>query len=309
MTQSEEKNLNDPGLLGEIDLKELFKIVWDGKRIIIGITAVFAIGAVVYSLMLTNYYKSESILITADSQDLGSLSQYSGLASLTGVSLPSAGGDGIVEVMEIIKSREFVKHLLTFENILPSLMAPKSFDTLSQELYFDLNVFDPQEKSWTSGLKPSYIETHETYISNVLTISNDKMTGLVSITVEHISPVFAKDFLTLIINEANNLKREKAINTSDKSLDHLKVELSNTSLVPIKESINQLIKAQLETRMMAKANEDYSLVMIEPPFIPEKKSKPGRAIICIVATMFGGMLSMLLVLVRHYSLGKEIKGL
>ena len=171
MTQSEEKNLNDPGLLGEIDLKELFKIVWNGKRIIIGITAVFAIGAVVYSLMLTNYYKSESILVASDSQNLGSLSQYSGLASLAGVSLPSAGGDGVVEIIETIKSRVFVKHLLTFENILPSLMAPKSFDALSQELYFDLNVYDPQEKSWKSGLKPSYIETHETYISNVLTIS------------------------------------------------------------------------------------------------------------------------------------------
>ena len=33
------------------------------------------------------------------------------------------GDNKVYETIEIIKSREFVKHLLSFENILPSLMA------------------------------------------------------------------------------------------------------------------------------------------------------------------------------------------
>ena len=57
--------------------------------------------------------------------------------------------------------------------------------------------------------------------------------------------------------------------------------------------------------MMAKINEDYNLVIIEPPFIPEEKSKPGRSLIVISFTLLGGLLSMMIVLIRHYYLGKE----
>ncbi len=305
MTQSIEEINKDSDGLSYIDLNQIVSVVWEGKRFVIGLTALVALSAVLFSLSLTNYYRSESILVAADSQDLGSMSQYSGLASLAGVRLPSSGGDGVVEIIEIIKSREFVKHLLSFEEILPSLMAPESYNKNTQELIYDPRLYDNNEMRWIEGAAPSYLEVHETYINEVLTISEDKITGLISITVEHISPLFARDFLMLIIAESNNLKREKDINTSNKSINHLKVELSNTSLIEIKESINQLVRAQLEKRMMANANEDYSLAIIEPPFIPEKKSKPSRALICIVATMLGGILSVLILLVRHYFFTKE----
>jgi len=298
-------NPNDPHLFNdEIDLRELLNVIWEGKKLITLITSVIAIGSVVYSLMLTNHYRSESIVVARESQEVGALSQYAGLASLAGIGLPSTGGDEVFEIIEIIKSREFVKHLLTFENILPLMMAAKSYDAASQELYFDPNIYNAKTKTWTR--KPSYLETHDAYLNGMLSISQDNKTGLVSIMIEHISPVFAKELLALIIKETNTLKREKDIGISNESLSYLKAELSRTSLVEIRESINQLIEAQLETQMVAKINEEYSLIIIEPPFIPEEKSKPNRSLIVILATMLGGLLSLMIVLVRHYLLGKEI---
>jgi LPS O-antigen subunit length determinant protein (WzzB/FepE family) len=35
--------------------------------------------------------------------------------------------------------------------------------------------------------------------------------------------------------------------------------------------------------------------------LPEEQSKPKRALICILGTLLGGMLSILVVLIRHYS--------
>lgn len=311
MIESDQENFNDPHLYDdEIDLKELFKVVWEGKNLIILITSIVAMFSVVYALMLTNIYHSESILVARDSQNAGALSKYEGLASLAGVGLPSSGNEGVVEIMQIIQSRKFVKHLMTFENVLPSIMAAKNYDADSQELYFDPEIYDEKTKTWiresnnNKGIKPSYLEAHKAY-SGILSISHNKTTGLVSMMTEHISPIFAKDLLTLIIKEANTLKREKDIDASNKALNYLKIELSQTPLVEIKESINQLIQTQLETQMMAKINEDYSLVIIEPPFIPEEKSGPNRAMICVVATLLGGMLSMIIVLIRHYYVGKE----
>ena len=269
MIESDQKNFNDPHLYDdEIDLRELFNVIWEGKKLIILITSVVAICSIVYSLKLPNYYSSESVLIARDSQDAGALSQYSGLASLAGVSIPSSGDTSVFEVIEIIKSREFVKHLMTFENVLPSIMAAKSYDAASQELYFDPEIYDAKTKTWTrepsknKGTKPSYLEAHKAYLKDMLSISQDKKTGLVSINIEHISPIFAKDFLALLIKEANTLNQEVDIDSSTKALNYLKKELSQTSLVEIKKSINQLIEAQLETQMMANIHDEYSLISI-----------------------------------------------
>ena len=78
-----------------------------------------------------------------------------------------------------------------------------------------------------------------------------------------------------IIAEINSLNRQVDIAKSSQALSYLKKELSKTSLVEIKRSINQLIESQLETQMLAKINEDYSLIILETPFVPERKSKPN----------------------------------
>ena len=110
----------------------------------------------------------------------------------------------------------------------------------------------------------------------------------------------------MIIREANNLKRKKDIETSSKALNFLKIELSQTKFVEVRESINQLIRTQLETQMMAKINDEYSLVIIDPPFIPEEISKPGRVFIWFFGAMIGGLLSLLIVFVQHYRSDKEV---
>ena len=103
----------------------------------------------------------------------------------------------------------------------------------------------------------------------------------------------------------NILKRNKEIESSSEALSYLKEKLLKTPLVEIKESINLLIQAQLEQQMLAQVHDDFSLVIVDPPFIPEKKSKPSRAMICILITFIGGLISLVYVLVNHYSLRKQ----
>jgi len=309
MKESEENLIIDPYVSDEIDLRELFNVLWTAKKLIIVITAIFAIGSIAYSLSLTNYYKSESLLTARNASETSGLSQFSGLAAMAGVNLPSSGDDKPVQMVQLIKSRQFVKHLITFEDILPSIMAAKSYDAASQELLFDQKLYDSETKTWkrkpkNGSMIPSYLEAHQVY-SNMLSISQDEKTGFIKIIIEHISPVFAKEFLELIIRESNELLRKKDMEESEQGLVYLTSELSKTPFVEIKGSINALIKSQLETKMLAQIHQDYILVEIEPPFIPEKKSKPSRSLICVLGTMLGGMLSVLIVLIRHYSFAEE----
>ena len=297
-------NLNDPYIDDEIDLRELFNVLWTAKKLIILITAIFAIGSVVYSLSLNNYYKSGSIFLARSASGNQGLSKYSGLAAMAGISLPSSGEDKAAQTIELIKSRKFVKHLLTFENILPSILAAKSYNNSTQELLFHQKLYESETKTWKNNEIPSYLKAHKAYLG-MLSIAQDKKTGFISINIEHISPVFAKDFLELIIRESNELLRKKDMEESKQGLEYLTSELSKTPFVEIKESINSLIETQLEIQMMAQINQDYILIEIEPPFMPEQRSKPSRSLICILGTMLGGMLSVLIVLMRHYFFVEE----
>ena len=101
-------NERDAYLNDEIDLKEIFDVLWAAKKLIIQITAIFAVASVTYSLLLTNYYKSESLLIARNASESQGLSQYSGLAAMAGINLPSSGEDRTAQTIELIKSRSFV---------------------------------------------------------------------------------------------------------------------------------------------------------------------------------------------------------
>ena len=39
---------------------------------------------------------------------------------------------------------------------------------------------------------------------------------------------------------------------------------------------------------------------VDPAIVPELKSKPNRALTCILGTLLGGMLGVVLVLIRYY---------
>ena len=297
----------------EIDLKELFSVLWKSKILIIVITSFFALSSVLYALSLTNFYKSEVILnVAGESNDLAALSGMGGLASMAGIRLPSSGEDKSAIAIKTIQSRAFLKHLITFENILPSLMASKSYDFESKKIQFDPKIYNENNEEWVrkpgknQQSKPSYLEAFccddNTYLNQV-SIFRDKKTNLITISVEHISPIFAKEFLELMINEANELLRNRDLQESSAAIAFLNTEIPKASLITMKDAINKLVESQLQKQMLSKVNKEYLLKVIEPPFIPEVKSKPTRSLICILGTLFGGMLAIIGALMRHYISG------
>ena len=66
----------------------------------------------------------------------------------------------------------------------------------------------------------------------------------------------------------------------------------------------ELIEQQTKTVMLASASDEYVFQVIDPPVAPELKSEPQRALICALGVLLGGMLAVVLVLVRHYTTKK-----
>ena len=297
-----EKKVTQQGFDDEYNLLELIQTLWKKKMFIFLSSTIIALSSIFYALVLPNYYNSEALLMVRNSSDSAPVSQF-GITPIIGLNLTNSLSSESAKIIEIIKSREFVKHLIKFDEILPSLLATESYDSRLKKLNFDSKIYNVTNSEWI-GSKPTYIEAHGAY-SSMIEINQDKLTGIISISMEHLSPIFAKEFLQLVIQEANNLNRENDIDESSKALFFLETELSQTSILDIRKSINQLIKAQLETRMLASIHEEYTLITLEPPFIPEQKIRPSRSFIVIFSTLLGTFLVLVVVIVREYLFKKN----
>ena len=293
----------------EIDFGKIINVFKKNLVSIILITSVFAISSVFYALSLQNIYTSQSILKLADDSGNNSLSSLSsdfgGLASLAGVSLPSGGGDKSDYAIELLKSKEFVKHIANFENIKQNIMAVKKYDPNTTTLIYDENIFNSKNKEWVrtpppGRLKePSYLELHEK-INEQMSITKDRKTGFIKISFEHQSPVFAFNFLRLVIRELNRITKKIELDESQSSLNYLYSELSKINERDVRDSMNNIIESQLTIQMLANVRSDYMLQTIDAPYIPEVKSKPSRSIICIISTIIGFIVSILFILIRFF---------
>jgi len=298
-----------------VNLTEIFYVLSGKKKLIISITLIFAVLSVLISLSLTNYYKSEALLTIAgqsnSSNALSGLGGIASVASMAGINLPSSNSNRSVIAIKTIESRAFLKHLISFEGVLPSIMASKSYDHNSNKILFDPDIYLADTKEWVREPKddklsiPSYLEAYDVYLKRV-SISEDKLNNLISISVEHISPIFAKELLELIISQANELIRSKDLRESSDAIAFLNNEIPSASLITMKDAINKLVQSQLEKQMLSRVNTEYVLKVIEPPFIPENKSRPSRAIICILGTFFGAIIAIISILMRQYFFREQL---
>ena len=90
----------------EIYLRELFHVLWDKIFYIGAITSIFSLISIIYALMLPNIYQSQAVMMPIEAKQGMSwmLGQYSGIASLAGISLPSESGSKAQEAIARIQS-------------------------------------------------------------------------------------------------------------------------------------------------------------------------------------------------------------
>jgi len=298
----------------KIDLRELLYVLLEGKWMIVSVTAFVSIIGVIFSLLLPNIYESKALLVPVNpsSSISGALGGYSSLAGLAGINLPPGGDEGnSVKAIEKINSLSFFEdHILT--NIyLPNLMAVKSWNPKTNTLAFDDNIYDTNTNTWIRDYSypqqqiPSAQESFKVFKSKHLTLSEDNKTGFSTLSIKHQSPFVAKQWAELVINEVNSFYRQKDKSESEKAVSYLNQQISMTGLSEIKLVLAQLLQEETKKLALIEANQFYVFDYIDPPVVMEQKSEPKRALICILSALLGGMLGVLLVLLRHYALNKN----
>lgn len=291
----------------EIDIKDLISHLWKDKLKITIYTLISAILSVFISLSINNKYVSFAVLAPVYPEETLSsqLSSLSPLSSLGGIRFPDSNSPQTNEAIERISSFNFFTNHFVPEIKLQDLMAAKEWDRSNNRIIYDSSIYDEINSSWvvkeseqnneTPSLQKAYREYDE-----LLNLTQDPDTQFITISIIHISPHVAKNWVDIIVKNINESMRQQDKEKAEVAIAYLKEAAESTNIQSLKDAISNLLENQMQTLMLAASNRSYVLKLLEPPIVPDTKSGPNRALICIVITFLGAFLAVLFSLSKYY---------
>ena len=287
----------------EVEILDVILHCWEKKFLILSVTSIFALMGVIYSLSVVDLYMSESLLVKTKDGPRAT-SSIDSVMKAAGVNVAAGTIDDGHIAEETIHSREFLAHLLQIPAVWPSLMASIGYDKDTKKIIFDKEIYNPDEDDWSEGGggAPSFMATYKEYRRNVIDVEYDRSTGFMWIRVTHMSPIFAKEFLDIIIEEVNEKIRLRDLARTNEHLDFLTKEIKSTGYMEIKFAMNSILEGQLIEKMQSMISKEYTLTKVYSPFIPQEKVSPKRTRIVVLFTLFGAFLSVVFVSVKQFFL-------
>ncbi|MDR0551866.1 MAG: lipopolysaccharide biosynthesis protein [Spirochaetaceae bacterium] len=301
----------------EISLIDLFSVLWRRRVMIIVLTALGAVFSIVLALVsksmppetspLPNLYKPKALLLINDSSSGGGLSSLlagsgslGGLASLAGVSLPSAGGTNANLALFVVKSDMFLDSVVDEFGLIKRYKIKKYVRSSSRKM-----------------------------LKKLITAEKDKDAGVITISFTDKDPDFATHVVNYMVRmlerrfdemglDKNKLEKENLENNMTNSLEEIKnlqiqaqgfnrsfsapgaatataIEAARLQIeLKAQEQVYSQLKVQYELLKVTMASEKPVFQVLEYAQVPDQKSKPARGMLCIIITFAAGFFSVFL---------------
>jgi uncharacterized protein involved in exopolysaccharide biosynthesis len=261
--------------------------------------------AFVWAIQQPNIYKAETVLMSAASGQagLGALGDLGGLASIAGIGMPDTGNDNTKLALELLKSRAFIGEFIEQNSLLVPLIAADGWDLGSDTLTYNSKLYDASNNKWLRQVeapltpKPSLSEAYTKFMK-MISVEKENKTKFVRISLEFYSPRLAADWLSKLVKMLNSKIRKMDIEEADKSIKYLEKLSLDSKISGLQVVFSSLLEEQMKSKMLAKVRHDYVFKVVDPAIAPDKKAKPQRALIIIIAGFLGGVLGLIVVLYR-----------
>lgn len=296
----------------EIDIKELFSSLFQQKWLIIGITAIFAVASVLFAISQPNIYQAEVLLapVAEESQMSGAASQLGGIAAMAGINIGGGQGASRVDLaLETLKSRTFTNHFIESRDILVPLMAIDYWNKNTGEAVIDSELYDKSTNKWVRTVEegksvvPTAWEAYKEF-TLIVDYEQDKANGFIRLTVQSQSPILAQQWANWLVDDINTWIKKEDIKEFTANISYIQQKLNETKISEMQKVFYQLVEEQTKKLMLAEVQDEYVFKTIDPAVIPEEKSEPSRALICILGTFLGGFFALFIALIRHILLRK-----
>lgn len=294
-------------LVNSIGVKEITLLFWRSKLFIVLFSLLVAVATVIYSLTLENKYTADTTFVSARNSEnsLGqSAAQIGQLASLAGFSFPT-GKDNTATDLAILESRTFLSHFIERHNVKVPLFAGMSWDNANRKLVLNPEIYDESSQKWTRKVKAPYTSEPSAQeavreFKKILNVQYDSMSGIISLSIEFYSPELAQLWVTNLINDLNTYVRHSELESIEENIKYLENKTMSINNAGMKTVFYSLLEEQQKKVMLAMSEDAYVFRVIDGAVIPEMKSSPQRALICVGGAVFGFLLSLVIVLFRAY---------
>jgi len=262
----------------DVDMAAIWRLMWSARRLILTTTVLCTAIAVYIALTATLIYRGETVITAARNGSMGGVGSGGGqlgglasIASLAGVNLDS-GGAADRESKAILQSRSLIEAFIERRNLLGELLPDRKKPTL-----------------WL-GVKE--------FKEGVLTIKDDKRTGLITIDIDWKDASVAAQWANGFVALANERIRARAIYEATRNIEFLTKQISQTSVVEVQHALYSLIENETKTLMLANARVEYAFTVIDPAVPPERKFSPKRSLIILGGILAGLTIGFMVAYVR-----------
>lgn len=274
----------------EINLLDLFIVLLKHKVMILSVVFLAGVAAVAISLLMPNTYRSECTIsptaqVRGPGGALAALGDLGGLGGMIAPDLFQTAGS-LEQFDVVLKSRELTNIIVMKYNLLPIL-------------YEDL--WDAEQKRWKSTVKkpPSWQDTHKR-MQKILKSAPDKKQNIVRLSFEFRDPKMAQVILNHYVTGLSEYLRQAVLVDSAAQLKALYEQLAKQTDPLLKNRIYGMIAGQIEKETVAMVQRYYSFNVIDPAFVPDKKSAPKRAQICLIAVIVAFFIAIFLAFFMEY---------
>lgn len=269
----------------EINLLDYWRVLVAYKIMIISLTVLTTLIVLAVAFLMTPIYRAEILLAPVSDDEQSSLSaiasQFGSLASLAGIKLGS-GTDTTNQALATLTSKSFIGSFVDEKQLMPILFADE-WDPVSNKW----NVESPDDI-------PTKLDAYKLFQEDILNLTSDKDTGLVTLAIEWKDPRQAALWANELVNRLNHYEQLDAITEAEQSIAYLNKQLAKTSVIEVQQAIFNLVEAQTKTIMLANIREQYAFKVIDPAVPPEKKQRPKRALMTVLGFIGGFTISVIL---------------
>ena len=184
-------------------------------------------------------------------------------------------------------------------------LAANSWDVSTGDPQIDPDIYDDDKGLWLSeegapidepDVYYAYLKMHEK-----IKISEDRMTGLIQITLDAPTPMAAKIWLQWLVEDINEYFRKIDIADAEQAVSYLMEKMNADSYLSVKSVLAGLIEQQTRILMLANSKREYVYKTLDPPFQPKFRVSPRRTVIVLGLTALGGLLLAVVVFLIHWS--------
>ena len=274
------------------ELQKLIQVIKNSTKDIILITSCFVVLGIAYALLATQIFQATLTMVpNTDEKSLSS--NLDNLASQFGVSGLIGGGNQNFsmknkEVSEtILFSQAFIEEFINEKNLMPILFEEK---------------WDKEKNTWNvpKDSIPPFEEAYRIITADVISLSTDIRTGVMTFKVTWTDKVLVADWANSMINMVNDNIRDRTISESEASIRYLKKELESTQLSELKVVLYNLIEQDIRNISLAKSQGDYAFKILDPARVPNKRIKPHRKQIVLSSSLFGLLISFIIIFLRDF---------